>query len=453
MQDIQDMQKNNTFSFNRSDFPKDFIFGTATSSYQIEGSSLGDCGRSHWDDFAETPGNTYNQETAALACQHYNHWQQDLDLLRLGGFDAYRFSVSWARIFPNNMKQPNPKALDFYDKLVDGMLERGIQPFCCLHHWDLPSYLADKGGWRNRDTAICFAEFSSFVYRRLGDRLAGTNTVNEPWCIAWLSHFLGLHAPGLRDIRAASRAMHYVLLAHGLAMQALRAESGKNLGIILNFEKIEPIDQKPENIEAAALVEGIYNRWFLQAIFKKSYPSNVLEQLSRHMPENYELDFPIIAQKLDWLGINYYTRARIASGHAQNKLIVKQEKGDLPQTSMGWEIYPQGIHYIIRWIHQNYTKNLPLYVSENGMAWHDAVESDAVHDHRRVRYFNDHIHEVKKLVSDGIPLKGYFCWSLLDNYEWTFGYKERFGLVHVNFESQKRTPKDSFLAFKKSLST
>ena len=273
--------------FSRADFPSDFKFGTATSSYQIEGSSFGGCGQSHWDTFAATPGNTAQCEDGSIACDHYHRWETDLDLVRDAGLDCYRFSLSWARVQPDGRGQANQEGLDFYDRLVDGMLERGLEPFATLYHWDLPAPLADIGGWTNRDITDHFADYASLIMGRIGDRLETVATINEPWCVAWLSHFLGHHAPGLRDIRAAARAMHHVPLAHGKAISAMRALGVKNLGLVTNFEYSQAATEDAEDIQAAKRYDGIYNRWFVEAVFNKAYPETVLDGLGPHMPHGY----------------------------------------------------------------------------------------------------------------------------------------------------------------------
>ena len=256
------------FSISRSDFPKDFRIGTATSSYQIEGSSFGGCGKSHWDTFAATPGNTQNGENGSIACDHYHRWQDDLDLISGAGLDMYRFSMSWARILPEGTGAVNQQGLDFYERLVDGMLERGIEPHATLYHWDLPSALAVKGGWQNRDIASWFSDYAEIVVDRIGDRIASIAPINEPWCVSWLSHFLGLHAPGLRDIQATALAMHHVLLAHGTSVQSMRSRGIKNIGLVTNFEYAEPADNSPQSVSAASTYDAIYKQWFLGGVFK-----------------------------------------------------------------------------------------------------------------------------------------------------------------------------------------
>jgi beta-glucosidase len=438
-------------AFTRADFPEGFKFGTATSGYQIEGSSFGGCGRSHWDDFAATPGNTKNAENGAIGCDHYHRWPADLDLVRDCNLDAYRFSISWSRIMPEGIGKPNPQGLDFYDRLVDGMLERGIEPYATLYHWDLPSPLADLGGWRNRDIANWFASYAEIIMGRIGDRVASAATINEPWCVAWLSHFLGHHAPGLRDIRAAARAMHHVMLAHGQATQAMRAIGMKNLGLVTNFEYAEPADNTGQSRAAASLYDAIYNRWFLSAVFKKEYPQEALAGLEMHMPIDYHLDFDTIAEPVDWLGINYYTRKLIGPDGTNTFPALKEVAGPLPKTTMGWEIHPEGLHHFITWVSRNYTGDLPIYVTENGMSSTDRTSAGKVDDPDRINYLNLHLAQVKRAIADGAPLKGYITWSLLDNFEWALGYDKRFGMVHVDFETLERTPKSSWYAIRHAL--
>ncbi|WP_367718203.1 GH1 family beta-glucosidase [Nitratireductor sp. GISD-1A_MAKvit] len=435
----------------RSDFPDDFVFGAATSSYQIEGSRFGGCGTSHWDTFAATPGNTVRSEGGALACDHYHRWESDLDLVRDAGFDCYRFSTSWSRVLPEGRGPANAEGLDFYDRLVDGMLARGLKPHATLYHWDLPVPLADLGGWRNRDIAGWFADYAEVVMKRIGDRVATAATINEPWCVAWLSHFMGEHAPGMRDIRAAARAMHHVLLAHGRATQAMRALGMDNLGLVANFEYAQAADDSAAAKAAARLYDGIYNRWFLGGVFKRAYPEDVLEGLGPHMPEDFENDFDIIGTTVDWLGINYYTRKLIASDGSTQFPALKEVEGPLPKTQMGWEIYPEGLHHFITWVQKNYTGELPIYVTENGMASHDEAAGGAVYDPARIDFLNRHLHAVRHAIAEGAPVKGYIVWSLLDNYEWAFGYEKRFGLVHVDFETLERTPKTSWHALQRAL--
>jgi beta-glucosidase len=434
----------------RIDFPDGFIFGAATAAYQIEGHGFGGAGSTHWDTFAATPGNVVRAEDGRLACDHYHRWPEDLDLLRDAHMDAYRFSTSWARVMPDGVTV-NPEGVAFYDRLVDGMLERGLKPFQTLYHWELPSALADKGGWTNRDTAHRFADYAETITRTLGDRVATIATINEPWCVAFLSHFLGHHAPGQRDIRATARAMHHILLAHGLGVERLRGMGQENLGIVLNFDRTLPADDTDGSRKAAARWDAIFNRWFIEAITKGTYPAEALEGFAPHMPQGWQDDMPAIGAKIDWLGVNYYTRSLMAEDPAVAWPSIRPVPGDRPKTQMGWEIFPEGLEYFLTWLSQTQVGQMPLYVTENGMAWDDRIENGAVYDPDRSAFVDSHLAAVRRAVAAGANVKGFFYWSLLDNYEWAFGYEKRFGLVHVDFETLKRTPKASYQALAAAL--
>lgn len=440
-----------TFSLRRSDFPEGFTFGAATAAYQIEGSSFGGCGPSHWDTFAATPGNVVNADTGAVACDHYHRYEEDLDLIRNGGFDAYRFSTSWARILPEGRGAVNQQGLDYYDRLTDAILARGLKPFLTLYHWDMPAALADLGGWRNRDVAGWFADFTDIVIDRIGDRMAAVATINEPWCVSWLSHFSGIHAPGLRDIRAAARSMHHVLLAHARATEAMRARGQDNLGIVLNFEHANPASDAPEDVVAARRYDGIYNRWFIQALTRKSYPDDILEAFAGHMPDGFADDLDSIGAPLDWLGVNYYTRSNLKHAPSMAWPSLEAVEGPLPKTAMGWEVYPDGLYALLTRLKRDYTGDLPIYITENGMASNDTVEDGRIVDKDRIKFFDSHLQAVHRAIAEGVPVKGYFGWSLLDNYEWALGYGKRFGLVHVDYETQQRTPKASYDAFRHAI--
>lgn len=434
----------------RSAFPEGFLFGAATSSYQIEGHGFGGAGPTHWDTFAATPGNVKGAETGARACDHYHRWAEDLDLVAAAGFDSYRFSTSWARVLPEGRGAVNPEGLDFYDRLVDGMLERGLKPALTLYHWELPAALADLGGWRNRDVAQWFGDFTRIIAQRLGDRLWSVAPINEPWCVGWLSHFLGLHAPGLRDIRATARAMHHLCLAHGTAMGVLRAEGVSNLGAVCNFEHALPAEDTPECQASTRRYDAIFNRFFVEAMFLGRYPEEVLEGFAPHLPKGWEQDFPTITAPLDWFGINYYTAKRIdpAPGPWPG---TAERPGPLPQTALGWEICPEGLTHLLIRLQRDYTGTTPLYITENGMAAEDEWINGRCIDADRIAYLAAHLQACRAAIAAGVPLAGYYAWSLLDNYEWAEGYSGRFGLVHVDFESLQRTPKASYHAFRKAL--
>ena len=433
----------------RSDFPGGFLFGTATSSYQIEGHGFGAAGPTHWDSFAATPGNVLGAEDGARACDHYHRWAEDLDLVAQAGFDIYRFSVSWARVMPEGRGPVNREGLDFYDRLVDGMLARGLQPFLTLYHWDMPAALADLGGWRNRDIAGWMADYGAVIARRLGDRLWSAAPVNEPWCVSWLSHFLGIHAPGLRDIRAAARAMHHVLLAHGRVIETWRAAGMGNLGAVLNFEAAHPADASAGAAAAAHRYDAIYNRFFLSGLFRGAYPDAVLDGIGAHLPDGWQDDFATIGAPLDWIGVNYYTRKLIAPAPGPWPALAEVE-GPLPKTDMGWEICPEGLGEILRLVH-DHARVLPIHITENGMAAPDTLDGAEVADAGRIAYHAQHLAEVRRAIAAGVPVGAYIAWSLMDNYEWSFGYAKRFGLVHVDFESLQRTPKASYHAFARAL--
>jgi len=441
------------FNHVRADFGRDFIFGTATSAYQIEGHAQGGAGPTHWDSFAATPGNVVRAENGDLACDHLHRWEADLDLVRDAGFDAYRFSTSWARVLPDGRGAANLEGLDFYDRLVDGMLERGLKPAATLYHWELPQPLADRGGWRNADMPDWFAEFADVIARRLGDRLWSVAPINEPWCVAWLSHFEGGHAPGMRDIRATARAIHHVLKSHGRAIEVLRGHGVGNLGAVCNFEYPHPADDTPEAAAATARYDACYNRVFLSALFHRRYPDLVLEGLERHLPDGWQDDFDTIAAPLDWLGLNYYTCKRICARPDRPWPALAEVEGPLPKTQMGWEIFPEGLHHFLTRTAAEYTGVLPLHVTENGMANPDAVSGGIVDDAPRIAYLDTHLAALRRAIADGAPVQGYFVWSLMDNYEWSFGYEKRFGIVHIDFDTLKRTPKASWHALRDMLQT
>lgn len=426
------------FSVQRGDFGPDFVFGTATSSYQIEGGQQDGRGPSIWDTFSATPGNVKNTDDGRIACDHYNRWPEDLNLVRDGGFDAYRFSLAWPRLIPEGTGAINQAGIDFYDRLIDGMLERNLKPFATLYHWDLPSALQDKGGWMNRDIAGWFADYAELVGKHFGDRLHATATINEPWCVSILSHLLGIHAPGYRDLRACAHAMHHVLLAHGTGVDALRAQGVKNVGIVTNLEKSEPASDKAEDIQAAELGDAMFNGWFLGGLYKGKYPEILTRILAQYLPTDWHRDMEIVNRPLDWAGINYYSRGLYTADPTRAVFPIKQVRGPLETNDLGWEIYPKGLTDLLVRVSRDYTK-LPIYITENGMSEDN--------DERRVAYYDAHLKAVRDAREQGADVRGYFAWSLLDNYEWAEGYTSRFGIVHVDYKTQTRTPKGSYRAF------
>ncbi len=439
------------FDWQRADFPDGFCFGTATSAYQIEGQAYGGAGESHWDSFAATPGNVVRGENGAVACDHYHRYSEDLDLVAAAGLDAYRFSASWSRLIPDGTGQPNPAGLDFYDRLVDSICSRDLKPFLTLYHWELPSALADRGGWCNADIVNWFADYSDVLLARIGDRLHATAPINEPWCVSWLSHFMGLHAPGLRDIRAAARAMHHVLVAQAQAIDVIRDRSAGQPGVVFNFEYPTPVDDSAEAVAALNCYDAIYNRWFLEATCRGVYPDEALRFLEPWLPSGWASDLDKIKSTVDWYGVNYYTRKLLGPALDRPLPAVAEHVGDLPQTSMGWEIYPEGIGEFLRRVQVASGGRIPIYVTENGLSADDIVIDGRVDDTARIDYLNRHLAEVLTAIADGVPVAGYFIWSLLDNYEWSYGFDKRFGLVHVDFDSMERTPKASWYALRDAL--
>ncbi len=435
----------------RSDFPNGFVFGAATAAYQIEGHQFGGAGSTHWDTFAATANNVIRAEDGARACDHYNRYEQDLDLMQDAGLDAYRFSTSWARVMPEGRGQINQAGLDFYDRLVDGILDRGMKPFQTLYHWEMPSALADLGGWTNPDVADWFADFTEVITKRIGDRVSAVATLNEPWCVAFLSHYIGHHAPGLRDIRATSRAMHNVMKAHGRATTRLRGLGQENCGIVLNFDYAQPADDTPQSETATKRQDAIFNRWFIEAIQTGAYPKEALDGFEPHMPANWQDDMAEISQDIDWLGVNYYTRHMISEDTSAPWPHMQGVEGPGEKTQMGWEVFPEGLTYFLNWLSETYVHDMPIYITENGMAWNDSVSNGAVADPERQSFFESHLLATKSAIETGANVQGFFYWSFLDNYEWAFGYEKRFGLVHVDFETLERTPKQSYHFLKLAL--
>jgi beta-glucosidase len=431
------------------EFPSDFIFGVATSSYQIEGNAYGGCGKSIWDDFAQRK--LYGID-GQKACNHYSFFKEDIKLIKEAGFKAYRFSFAWPRLFPENDNQINQEGVDFYHRLLEEIHANDLEPFPTLFHWDLPIRFLKNGGWESKDTSKRFADYANFISKNFGDQFKSIATINEPWCISWLSHYLGEHAPGKKDLKAAVHSMHNILLAHSLSIDSLKSEHNHQIGIVLNNEYGEPIDQNEKNIQAAKLFDAIYNCWFADAIFKGKYPQIALDLFEPLMPQDYQSDLKIISKPIDWLGINYYTRSLIKSKVSEDGVDYECHRGSLKSTDMGWEFYPQGLSYFINRIHQEYDEKIPIYITENGMANNDNINSKGnIEDLDRIEYFQLHLQETLECIKKGIPIKGYFAWSLLDNYEWSFGYDKRFGLIYVDYENFSRKTKRSYKEFQKYL--
>ncbi len=425
-------------------FPKDFVWGVATSAFQIEGAATEDGkGPSIWDHFCRLPGAIADNSHGDVACDHVHRWQQDLDLIASLGVDAYRFSMSWPRVRPTGAGAFNEAGLDFYDKIVDGLLARGIKPYLTLNHWDLPQALQEKGGWAHRDTVFRFVEYAQAVAARLGDRVAAITTHNEPWVMATLGHESGVFAPGLKDRAMAMQVSHHLLLSHGLALQALRAQACKaRLGIVLNLSPVGPATDSPADQAAARLEDGRLVRWYMDPLLKGTYPQDVLDHLGADAPQMQADDLRDINTPMDFLGINYYSRAVVSAlGSWDNKT------SGLALTDMGWEVYPDGLTELLLRMRSDWSMP-PLYIMENGAAFRDKVQDGKVHDAARTDYIARHVSAVAQALQQGVGVQGYMVWSLLDNFEWASGYEKRFGIVHVDYATQQRTLKDSALWYR-----
>jgi beta-glucosidase len=430
-------------------FPPDFAWGAATAAYQIEGSHHADGrGDSIWDTFSHTPGRVTAGDNGDVAIDHYRRWRDDIGLMADLGVANYRFSVSWPRVQPTGRGPANQVGLDFYRRLVDELLARGVTPWLTLYHWDLPQTLEDAGGWPARDTVDRFADYTELVFDALGDRVSRWTTLNEPWCSAFLGYAAGLHAPGRVDPTASVAAAHHLLLAHGRAVRAMRAAGGPDhqLGITLNLYPVSPYSDAPADLEAARRVDGLHNRLFLDPLFGAGYPTDVRADLAHVSDFGFVRDGDLteIATPLDLLGVNYYTRHVVGHGPYPGTQHAGFMGRDLPQTAMGWEVDSTGLTEVLERV-AHYT-TLPIYVMENGAAYDDVVGPDGgIHDDDRIVYLRGHIEACATAMRSGVPLRGYFVWSLLDNFEWARGYGKRFGLIHVDRDTQLRTPKDSAL--------
>lgn len=432
-------------------FPKDFMWGAATAAYQIEGAVKEDGrGESIWDRFSHTPGKTINGDTGDLACDHYHRWHDDIQLMRTLGLQAYRFSLAWPRILPEGRGQVNEAGLDFYDRLVDGLLDAGITPAVTLYHWDLPQALQDAGGWAHRDTIDAFVDYTDAVVRRLGDRVKYWITHNEPWVVAFVGNYQGRHAPGLQDLRTALQVAHHVLLSHARTVPLLRSQQpDEQVGITLDLSPIHPATSTPEDQEAAQRYDGCWNRWFLDPLFGRGYPTDMVNFYGDLMPHIAPDDLDAIAAPIDFLGINYY-RPTIAQAVPieVDRLGFRGLSADelaaagYELTEMGWPIVPESLTELLARVHHEYAPDA-IYITENGAAFNDELVDGAVHDPQRIAYLRGHLKAASQSIQEGVPLKGYFLWSLMDNFEWGLGYTKRFGIIHVDYTTQQRTIKDS----------
>jgi beta-glucosidase len=428
-------------------FPRDFVWGAATAAYQIEG-AVGEDGRgkSIWDTFAHTPGMIENGDTGDIACDHYHRWQEDIDLMKAIQLDAYRFSIAWSRIMPEGRGKVNQAGLDFYSRLVDGLLEAGITPYITLYHWDLPQALQDEGGgWQRRGIVDDYLAYADVMSRALGDRVQHWTTFNEPWVFSWSGYYFGEDAPGWKGgVRAALTTTHHALLAHGKALSILRANvRDARVGIVLDMNMAEPATDRPEDAAAAARFNGFQNRWYLDPLFKGSYPADMLALYGDQVPDIHDGDLEAIHVPMDYLGVNFYRRSVMTAGEEVPPVNYQRVSPEGDYTEMGWEVSPHGLYDILKFVHDHY--DVPaLYVTENGAAFQDEVSADnRIHDVRRVDYLERHFAQAHRAIADGIPLKGYFVWSLLDNFEWAIGYRARFGLIYVDYATRQRIIKDS----------
>jgi beta-glucosidase len=429
----------NDSTYLRQSFPHNFVWGVATSSFQIEGAAGADGkGPSIWDRFCQQAGAIADGSTGDTACDHYHRLEQDLDLIALLGVDAYRFSVSWPRVQPLGQGAWNPRGLDFYERLVEGLLTRGVKPYLTLNHWDLPAALQDHGGWNERDTVHRFVDYALGVHARLGDRLAAVTTHNEPWVISTMGHEWGVFAPGIKSRAVAAQVSHHLLLSHGLALGALRSAGCRTpLGIVLNLAPIHAATANRADMEHARLEDGRLVRWYMDPLFHGRYPQDVLDFLGAAAPRVAAGDMAAIQAPMDFLGINYYSRS-VASADGS----WRASGSGLGLTDMGWEIYPSGLSELLLRLHRDWPVPA-LYVMENGAAFRDELNDGDVHDAERVAYLAAHIAAVGDAIEQGVPMAGYMVWSLMDNFEWASGYAKRFGIVHVDYATQARRLKDS----------
>jgi beta-glucosidase len=426
-------------------FPSGFHFGASTSAYQIEGAVAED-GRqpSIWDAFAHQSGRIKDGSNGDIACDHYHRWESDVALIHSLGHNAYRFSIAWPRVVPQGRGAVNATGLDFYDRLVDRLLESGIAPYATLYHWDLPLALHAKGGWLNRDTCYAFADYAAVVAQRLGDRVYGYATLNEPRCSATVGYLEGRHAPGETNQAKALQAAHHLMLAHGLGMQALRANTRTaRLGVVLDVKPYHAADDSAASRQAAHNAYGVFNRWFMDPMFLGHYPQEIWDGYGVAVPTVHAGDLGTICQPIDSLGLNYYSRGHVEYSAAKSFPHAAEVR--CPSSSfsdMGWEIWPDGLREMLVRIHHDY-KVPDLYVAENGAAMDDVLENGQVHDPVRRDYLQSHIAAVAEAREAGVPISGYLAWSLLDNYEWGHGYTRRFGICYVDYPTQKRIPKSS----------
>jgi beta-glucosidase len=430
----------------------EFVWGVATSSYQIEGAANEDGrGKSIWDTFCKVPGKVANFDNGDIACDHYHRYKEDLDLMKWMGVKAYRFSVAWPRVIPDGVGRVNEMGLDFYDRLIDSLLEREIAPWLTMYHWDLPEALQLRGGWNNREVVEWFGEYAEVLTSRFGDRVKNWMTLNEPLCSAWLGHLYGDMAPGIKDLQTALNVSHHLLMSHGLACQVIRSNvSEANVGIVINVTPAVPATDSQEDSNAAQLADGFDNQWFLDPVFGRTYPADVIDTLGAS-PEIHSGDMKLIAQDLDFLGVNFYFRQTVAADQNSKPLPIRSvNRENVKRTAMNWEVHPQAFEEILLRISKEYSPKA-IYITENGSAWNDEVINGEIIDDERIDYLARHLDVMRSAKNQGAPILGYFAWSFLDNFEWAYGYEKRFGLIYVDYKTQKRTPKKSAFFYRQLL--
>ena len=427
-------------------FPENFLWGAATSAYQIEGSPLADgAGPSNWHRFSHTPGRTHQGETGDVACDHYRRYREDVELMKWLGLGAYRFSLSWSRILPDGTGRTNPKGLDFYARLIDLLLGRGIQPLVTLYHWELPAALDDRGGWLNPDIVHWFADYAETAFRAFGDRVPMWTTLNEPWVVADAGYLHGVHAPGHRSVAETPVVAHHLLCAHGAAVRVYRTGWKQRIGLVVNLEPKYPASEAPEDLAAVERADAYMNRQYLDPVLLGRYPEALSKIFGAAWPAFPARDLELIHQPIDFLGINYYTRSVVRNDPDSPPVRASAvRQAGSTYTATGWEVHPPGLTRVLKWVKEHYG-DLPLYITENGAAFDDPprVVGARIEDPARVHYYREHLLAAREAIRRGVDLRGYFAWSLLDNYEWSQGYSKRFGLVHVDFQTQRRTPKAS----------
>jgi beta-glucosidase len=430
---------------NATPFPHDFLWGAATSAYQVEGSPLADgAGESIWHRYAHTPGRIANGDTGDVACDHYRRYAQDVELMVRLGLRAYRFSIAWGRVLPQGAGKLNSRGLDFYQRLVDALLAHGIEPMATLYHWDMPQALYERGGWLNPDSAGWFAEYARTMFDALDDRVRLWLTLNEPWVVTVAGYLHGDHAPGHRSLNETPRVAHALLRAHAAAATAYRAVGRHRIGLAVNLEPQHPASDAGPDLAAARRRDAFFNRWFLDPLFLGSYPAELADVFGASWPPFPVADLHGLRDTVDFLGVNYYSRSVVRDDPGERPVRaarVRQE--DRPHTAMDWEVCPAGLAEILLWIKGRYS-NPPVYITENGAAFDDPPpDHGELHDPQRVDFIRSHLRAARRALDLGVDLRGYFAWSLFDNFEWTYGYARRFGLVHVDFTTQQRTPKAS----------